>query len=86
MTVFDWYRFFTWLAWGATAAIVALWGLRLTASASAGTARVWTSVRRGLARDGLTLAAIVATVATAGKPIIVAPNGDGSFLAVTQSC
>ena len=28
----------------------------------------------------------VATVATAGKNIIVAPCGDGTYLAVTQSC
>jgi hypothetical protein len=28
----------------------------------------------------------VATVSTAGKNIIVAPNGDGTYLAVTQSC
>jgi hypothetical protein len=28
----------------------------------------------------------VATVATADKTILVAPNGDGTFMAVTQSC
>jgi hypothetical protein len=27
-----------------------------------------------------------ATVATSGKTILVAPNGDGTFTAVTQSC
>jgi hypothetical protein len=27
-----------------------------------------------------------ATVATSGKTILVSPNGDGSFTAVTQSC
>lgn len=28
----------------------------------------------------------VATVSTAGKTIIVGPNGDGTFTAITQSC
>jgi disulfide bond formation protein DsbB len=67
MELTDWYRLFTWLTLAVNAALIVLWGWRFLAAVSSGVRPSWDQVREALAVQGLALAALVATVATAGS-------------------
>ncbi len=66
MSLIDWYRIFAWLALAAEIAVVAFWMSRLLGLTEPG-ASFWERVRDGLQAQGLALAALVASVATAGS-------------------
>ena len=66
MDVTDWYRIFAWCAIATQAAILGLWLARIAAGASAGS-RLWSQIHNGLHTQGLAVAALVASVATAGS-------------------
>ncbi len=74
--VTDWYRIFAWLAIATQVAVVALWVLRL-----AGGQR-WQSVQAGLREQGLAVAALVASVATAGSLYL----SEGAHLTPCRLC
>ncbi len=67
MTVATWTTFFVLLAIGANAALMAGAGLRLLAGRSPGAARLWEALRAEVAPVALSLAAVVAAVATVGS-------------------
>jgi disulfide bond formation protein DsbB len=66
VNVTDWYRIFSWLAVATQVALVLLIVARIVGTTRSG-ASTWDAVRAGLRDQGLALAALVASVATAGS-------------------
>ena len=79
--VTDWYRIFAWLAIATEVTIVGLVVVRIVGFTGGG-ASFWTPVRDGLRSQGLALAALVATVATAGSLYL----SEGAHLVPCRLC
>jgi disulfide bond formation protein DsbB len=79
--VTDWYRIFSWLAVATEIALGLLVIGRIVAAATGGGAW-WPAVRGGLRDQGLALAALVATVATAGSLYL----SEGAHLVPCRLC
>jgi disulfide bond formation protein DsbB len=78
--VTDWYRIFAWLAIATELAVLGIWIARLIGLGGDGT--LWTRVQAGIREQGLALAALVASVATAGSLYL----SDGAHLTPCKLC